>query len=131
MKTSVKVALLMGMASWLVVDCCTGPLQAKIPGPIPVAGRIYAIDVKTGQSKELFKAENTSLTSPAVHGGVLYVGRDATLCALDAQTGRELWTHKAAKTVYVAKPTEEAVFCGAGSNPVCAGPQNGQGPVDL
>jgi outer membrane protein assembly factor BamB len=68
-------------------------------------GRVYAFDLATGARRWTFDTEGTRLessrygfdrrtvqASPAVSGGVVYVGaRDGFLYAIDAESGKERW----------------------------------------
>src|SRR5262249_41949617 len=62
----VKLALLAMVAGSLVLDRSASSLRAEgCLGAISAGGVVYAIDIKTGQARQLFKS--TRLSAPAVH----------------------------------------------------------------
>ena len=69
---------------------------------------MYAIDAKTGTelwSYHFTGTYNQVYGSPAVVNGVVYVGADTTVVALDANTGAVLWSFPTAEgTLVVASP---------------------------
>ena len=70
-------------------------------------GRVYALRASTG--KRLWsRAIATSASSPAVAGGVVYVGAGLTVYAFDARTGKTLWRARTS-----SDPSDPAVFGGA------------------
>ena len=62
--------------------------------------RLYALDARTGQEKWSFKTDGGVASSPAVAGGMIYIGSlDGRLYALDARTGQEKWSFKTGSPV--------------------------------
>src|SRR5262245_55581850 len=69
--------------------------------PSPVLGRVLALDPKTGQATEVYKAESQRLTEPAPAPGVLYVGSGYELRAVPLPGAKaKPWSFKADYTVY-------------------------------
>lgn len=69
-------------------------------------GHLYAIDGTTGRESWRFKTgsrgdSHAFATSPAVGGGLVYVGTASHVYALDARTGRMVWR---SATDYVTSP---------------------------
>ena len=56
-------------------------------------GSLSAVNLTSGAS--LWTANGQFTTTPAVANGVVYIGSDQEMHALDGSTGKVLWTHKA------------------------------------
>jgi outer membrane protein assembly factor BamB len=85
-------------------------------GPTPVEGRVLALNPKTGQATEVYKAKGRLLSAPAVAPGVLYVGSGYDVLAVPLPGSKaKPWSFTANYTVYAIRPTPQAVLCGAGS----------------
>jgi outer membrane protein assembly factor BamB len=95
-------------------------------------GFVYAIDAESGTERWRFQTAGASLDaadfgfdrrqiygSPAVEGGQVFVGsRDASLYALDAVTGRQLWTfdEESAWVISSAAVTGDRVYSARSSS---------------
>lgn len=77
-------------------------------------GNIYALNVVTGNKLWSQKVGDTIYSSPAVFGGIVYVGADNSntgdVCALNATTGSLLWVYQTGNFWVYSSP---AVFGGA------------------
>ena len=59
-------------------------------------GRLYAVDIKTGEKLWEFETGRQIRSSPLVADGIIYFGNDAkTLYALNVETGEEIWSFEA------------------------------------
>lgn len=55
-------------------------------------GRLYALDMSTGEEEWTFETDGPVVSSPAVVDGTVYIGStDHTVYALDAETGTKEW----------------------------------------
>jgi outer membrane protein assembly factor BamB len=79
--------------------------------PAPVGCKVYAIEVKTGKGRPIFSWGSGPLGAPAVSQGMLYVGTNDNLFALDAATGKHLWINRYVLSEQVV-PTADAVYLG-------------------
>jgi outer membrane protein assembly factor BamB len=89
-------------------------------------GRLYAVDVKTGQQRWAFETGGQIRCSPVVADGMVYFrsgsGDWGHLYALDVQSGRQMWMFKAGGPA----ASSPAVSGGV----VYVGTSTGQGPND-
>jgi outer membrane protein assembly factor BamB len=59
-------------------------------------GRLYALDLQTGEEIWRFEADAALEASPLYHNGVLYIGSDSgTFYAVNAANGTTKWSYKA------------------------------------
>lgn len=69
---------------------------------VSTARGVLAIDSRTGEQRWFYATELPTGHSPSVHDGVLYVGCfDRKIHAVDASTGKGLWTFEAGKGFHV------------------------------
>lgn len=62
---------------------------------------VQAVDAATGRERWRFATDRLVWSSPAVAGGIVYVGDGAgTLYALDLATGTERWRYRAGRRIY-------------------------------
>jgi outer membrane protein assembly factor BamB len=66
-----------------------------------LAGILYAVDAGDGHARWQFAPGAASMTYPAVVDGVVYLGTDRDLHALDATSGRERWSHALSRSAAV------------------------------
>lgn len=83
-----------------------------------VDGNVYALDSTTGALKWKYKTAG-SVSSPAVVGGVVYVGSD-NLYALDAITGALKWRYKTGGSLSSPTISGGIVYVGSADNSVYA-----------
>jgi outer membrane protein assembly factor BamB len=118
-------ALFLGaLATGLTLPCLAAAEGCL--GPTPVAGRVMALDPRTGRANEVYQVPGASLARPAVAADVLYVGRPYQLDAVKLQGGKVLWSFPADYIVYDIRPTPQTVFCGAGATLHAVKPATGK-----
>ena len=73
-------------------------------------GRLYAVDLQTGQGKWVFKVKDRVWSSVAVNAGLVYFGsNDQYLYAVDSQTGQERWKFRTLGNVFFAPTVANGV----------------------
>ncbi len=86
------------------------------------AGRIAAIDVGTGTAKWVYKTDQPVVTAVTVADGLAFaVTKDKTLLALDAETGKVVWTKSPASSFNPPAIVDGTVYislAGTGQNGV-------------
>lgn len=85
-------------------------------------GKVYAVDVETGEARWSFATGGPVVSTPAVSGDTVYAGSaDRRVYALDLNSGRPRWTFEAGGAV-VAPPlvVDGRVFLGAGDGKMYA-----------
>jgi len=71
-------------------------------------GLAYALNASTG--KTVWEGKPAAESSPALANGVLYFGCGIyRICAVDAKTGKELWTYKTHNSVYSSPSVVDGV----------------------
>ncbi|MFJ4321413.1 PQQ-binding-like beta-propeller repeat protein [Streptomyces lavendulae] len=78
-----------------------------------VSHELHAVDATAGTERWTFTAKSRISTAPAVSGGVVYAGTDdGDLYALDAVTGRPLWTFPGGEGFFHGAPVvaEDTVY---------------------
>jgi len=82
---------------------------------------VYALDANTGAVKWKCKTPFYVMSSPAVAGGVVYVGSGMYIYALDAETGAVKWKYKTGDSVYSSPAVSNGVvYVGSTDNYVYA-----------
>ena len=72
------------------------------------AGRLYALDVATGETRWQFQSAGPIGTSPCYRDGRIYFGSDdGHLYCLSAAEGKELWRYRAGAGVWAAPACDE------------------------
>jgi outer membrane protein assembly factor BamB len=110
----------------LVLDAASGAErgQFRVPvdrsavvvadGTVYFSGHdLYAVDAITGRQRWTFASADSidGVSTPAVAGGVVYVGDSGALVALDAVTGERRWTYsKDDRLFYEPAVTDDAVY---------------------
>jgi outer membrane protein assembly factor BamB len=124
MRTAVTI---LSVAVLLVGAGLPSPVAAEnCLGPIPVMGRVLALDLKTGQARTVYQAKHEQFSDPAVADGVLYVGSHYELRAVDVVAGTVRWSFKGDYVVYAIKPTPKTIFVGSGSTLHAVAPATGK-----
>jgi outer membrane protein assembly factor BamB len=69
------------------------------------------VDSRTGRQKWRFKTDNRVKSSPAIAGGVVYIGSfDSHLYAVDVETGLEKWKFETGFKVFSSPVAADGVI---------------------
>jgi outer membrane protein assembly factor BamB len=84
-------------------------------------GNIYAFDANTGTKIWNYSTNRAIYSSPAVSGGVLFIGIDDSVCAFNASTGLRIWNYPTGGVV-ISSPNvvNGAVYVGSSDSNVYA-----------
>ena len=121
--SGVSDATVQGVVEWVfATDGAIHSSPAVVNGTVYFGsrdGKLYALDVASGEKRWQYQTGSWVDSSPAVVGGIVYVGsNDGNLYALDANTGERLWAFKTPYPV-VSSPAVAGGIVYFGSDDYC------------